>query len=92
MLEPIYVEDVTRVVVKYDHILVDEIREQFTMIYSDILYDIDDNVATITLNRPDRLNAWSRDMEGDVRRAMEVAGAPDSLSRFVGFVNGLVKS
>ncbi len=83
MLEPIYVEDVTRVVVKYDHILVDEIREQFTMIYSDILYDVDDTVATITLNRPDRLNAWSRDMEGDVRRAMEVAGADEGVRAII---------
>ncbi|PPR32468.1 MAG: putative enoyl-CoA hydratase echA12 [Alphaproteobacteria bacterium MarineAlpha9_Bin5] len=45
------------------------------MAYSDILYGVDESVATITLNRPDRLNAWSRDMEGDVRSAMDVAGA-----------------
>ena len=45
------------------------------MAYSDILYGVDESVATITLNRPDRLNAWSRDMESDVRSAMDVAGA-----------------
>ena len=45
------------------------------MAYSDILYGVDESVATITLNRPDRLNAWSGDMEGDVRSAMDVAGA-----------------
>ena len=44
------------------------------MAYSDILYDVDESIATITLNRPDRLNAWSRDMECDVRTAMDVAG------------------
>ena len=27
--------------------------------YADLLYEIDANVATITLNRPDRLNAIS---------------------------------
>ncbi len=49
------------------------------MAYSDILYGVDESVATITLNRPDRLNAWSRDMEGDVRSAMDVAGADKSV-------------
>ena len=49
------------------------------MAYSDILYGVDESVATITLNRPDRLNAWSRDMEGDVRSAMDVAGADNNV-------------
>jgi enoyl-CoA hydratase/carnithine racemase len=34
------------------------------------LYQVADRVATITLNRPDKLNAWTAVMEGEVRAAM----------------------
>jgi len=34
------------------------------------LYHVADRVATITLNRPDKLNAWTTVMEGEVRSAM----------------------
>ena len=43
------------------------------MEYEDILYRVVDGVAVITLNRPDRLNAWRGEMERDVRAAMRVA-------------------
>ncbi|MBV8185483.1 MAG: enoyl-CoA hydratase/isomerase family protein [Hyphomicrobiales bacterium] len=39
----------------------------------EILYDVKDHVATITLNRPEKLNAWTHVMEQDVRRAMTEA-------------------
>lgn len=45
------------------------------MNYSEILYTVDGAVATVTLNRPDRLNAWTRTMEREVRAAMTVATA-----------------
>ena len=40
------------------------------MSQTEILYDVDNRVATITLNRPEQLNAWTRTMEIEVRAAM----------------------
>jgi enoyl-CoA hydratase/carnithine racemase len=40
------------------------------MAYTEILYEVADHIATITLNRPDKLNAWTRTMENEVRAAM----------------------
>jgi len=34
------------------------------------LYDVADRLATITLNRPDKLNAWTATMEQEVRASM----------------------
>jgi enoyl-CoA hydratase/carnithine racemase len=41
--------------------------------YEDILYSVDAGVATVTLNRPDKLNAWRGQMDRDVRAAMREA-------------------
>lgn len=43
--------------------------------YQDILYEVDDPVATITLNRPDSLNAWTQRMAAEVRHAVYAAEA-----------------
>src|SRR5258708_18437135 len=43
------------------------------MANQETLYDVADRVATITLNRPDKLNAWTATMEREVRAAMEEA-------------------
>lgn len=43
------------------------------MSYTQILYDARDGVAEITLNRPDRLNAWTGVMAAELRTAMEAA-------------------
>ena len=43
------------------------------MDYEQILYHVDDPVATITLNRPDVLNAWTPRMAAEVRHAVACA-------------------
>jgi len=47
--------------------------------YQHILYEVSDKIATITLNRPDRMNAWTPIMEHDVRNAMEAAAGDDDV-------------
>ncbi len=49
----------------------------------DILYAVADKVATVTLNRPDKMNAWSPDMELAFRAAMERAAADDEARAIV---------
>ncbi|MGH9057509.1 MAG: enoyl-CoA hydratase-related protein [Acidimicrobiales bacterium] len=41
--------------------------------YQEILYSVDDPVATITLNRPESLNAWTQRMAAEVRHAVHRA-------------------
>ena len=41
--------------------------------YDEILYDVQDPVATITLNRPDKLNATTPQMVAEVRHALDQA-------------------
>src|SRR5436309_15744707 len=45
----------------------------------EIQYTVSGRVATITLNRPDKLNAWTRTMEAEVRQTMEEAAADDQV-------------
>jgi len=45
------------------------------MAYETVLYDVADRICTITLNRPERLNAWTRQMHVDLKDAMHKAGA-----------------
>lgn len=43
------------------------------MVTQETLYTVADRVATITLNRPEKLNAWTATMEQEVRSAVEEA-------------------
>ncbi|GAA4233728.1 crotonase/enoyl-CoA hydratase family protein [Actinomadura meridiana] len=45
------------------------------MDYETILYEVDDAVATLTLNRPDVMNALSADMERELHDALRRAGS-----------------
>ena len=49
------------------------------MAYEQILYDVAESVATVTLNRPDKLNAWTSQMESEVQEAMLSAAADDDV-------------
>jgi enoyl-CoA hydratase/carnithine racemase len=43
------------------------------------LYNVAGRIATVTLHRPDKLNAWTRTMEAEVRRAMQEAASDDDV-------------
>jgi enoyl-CoA hydratase/carnithine racemase len=51
--------------------------------YDEITYEVDDPVATITLNRPESLNAWTNTMDGEIRDAIERAAADRSVVAIV---------
>ncbi|HVN84298.1 MAG TPA: enoyl-CoA hydratase [Candidatus Binatia bacterium] len=47
--------------------------------YEQILYEVSDRIATITLNRPERLNAWTMRMSAEVRHACLQADRDDAV-------------
>jgi enoyl-CoA hydratase/carnithine racemase len=50
---------------------------------AEVLYEVADRVATITLNRPDKLNAWTGQMGSDVRGALEAAESDDQVRAII---------
>jgi enoyl-CoA hydratase/carnithine racemase len=53
------------------------------MTYGQILYDVAEGVATVTLNRPERLNAWTGTMAAELRAAMEAAQADAAVKAII---------
>lgn len=49
------------------------------MTYEEIIYDVTDGVATVTMNRPDRMNAMTDRMGGEIRHAVCAASADDEV-------------
>jgi enoyl-CoA hydratase/carnithine racemase len=53
------------------------------MEFGEILYDVNDRVATIRLNRPERMNAWTPVMEAELRAALDLASNDDDVRSIV---------
>lgn len=53
------------------------------MAYEDILYETDGDVAVITLNRPDRMNAWTQVMGVEICDALALAEEDDAVRAVV---------
>ncbi|MDE0692026.1 MAG: enoyl-CoA hydratase [Gammaproteobacteria bacterium] len=53
------------------------------MTYKDVLYETDDRLAFITLNRPEKLNALSNNLRGELMDAMREAEADDQIGVIV---------
>jgi enoyl-CoA hydratase/carnithine racemase len=47
--------------------------------YEQVIYEVKDRIATVTLNRPDKLNAWTRQMGVEVRQAMDEAARDEGV-------------
>ena len=53
------------------------------MDYEQILYDVDDNILTITLNRPEKLNAFTNQMMLEMIDAFDRADADDEIKAII---------
>ncbi len=53
------------------------------MAYETIIYDVEDNILTITLNRPERLNAFNGEMQGEIIDALDKADADDNVKAII---------
>jgi enoyl-CoA hydratase/carnithine racemase len=47
--------------------------------YAEVLYEVKDRIATVTLHRPDKLNAWTAQMGREVRGAMTEAARDEGV-------------
>ena len=53
------------------------------MTYETIIVDITDAVMTITMNRPERLNAWTYQMGSEMESALKAGNEDDDVDAFV---------
>src|SRR6185369_16334914 len=51
--------------------------------FETILYDVEDGIATITLNRPDKLNAFTTQMMVDMIAAFDATDADDAVKAVI---------
>src|SRR5258708_39261242 len=53
------------------------------MAYEQIIYEVADNIATITLNRPEKLNAFTGIMMNEMLDAFDQADADDNVRAII---------
>ncbi|MDC0067498.1 crotonase/enoyl-CoA hydratase family protein [Gammaproteobacteria bacterium] len=53
------------------------------MDYEAIIYEVDDKILTITLNRPERLNAFNGQMSSELHNALDRADADDNVKAII---------
>ncbi|MDA0978125.1 MAG: crotonase/enoyl-CoA hydratase family protein [Proteobacteria bacterium] len=53
------------------------------MSYETILYEVEDNILTMTLNRPERLNAFNETMMNEMIDALDKADADDNVKAII---------
>jgi len=53
------------------------------MTYNAILYQVDDNILTITLNRPEKMNAYTGEMQRELIDALDRADADDDVRAII---------
>ncbi len=53
------------------------------MSYNTILYDVEDGILTLTLNRPEILNAYNREMQSEMLDAFDRADADDDVRAII---------
>ena len=53
------------------------------MSYENILYEVEDGILTITLNRPEMLNAFNGGMMADLMQAFDNADADDDVHAII---------
>lgn len=51
--------------------------------FQTLLYDVHDGVATVTLNRPDKLNAFTAQMRDELIAAFDLTDADDAVRAVV---------
>src|SRR5258708_15246594 len=59
------------------------------MNYQDLIYGVDQGIATITLNRPARMNALSLNLEAELHRAFDEADADQAVRVIILTGNGV---
>ncbi len=57
--------------------------EENVMELRTVIYEVENRIATITLNRPDRMNAWTLDMMDDVIESFDMADKDDDVRSII---------
>jgi 1,4-dihydroxy-2-naphthoyl-CoA synthase len=77
MLKKIDVSNIA-VFISFNRLCEGHLLREKKMSYEEILYTASEGIAIITLNRPDRLNVWTRVMAGEVWYSMHRAADDDA--------------